>query len=59
MRPSDLQPGGVLILIENKPDESICYAVDNHPQDSRISIREDGVVQTLPTNQTWGGVGAD
>lgn len=30
-------------------------ALDNHPQDSRLTIRENGIVQTLPGNMGTGG----
>ena len=31
------------------------YSVDNHPQDSRVNINEDGIVQTLPSRMGTGG----
>lgn len=32
------------------------YAVENHPQDSRVKLRDDGVVQTLNGKMGTGGV---
>ena len=33
----------------------ICYAVENHAQDSRVNINEIGIVQTLTSNMGTGG----
>ena len=32
-----------------------CYAVENHPNDSRARICEDGIVQTLSSRMGTGG----
>lgn len=32
-----------------------CYAVENHPNDSRVKIDEDGIVQTLSSRMGTGG----
>lgn len=39
----------------NTIDRPAVYALDNHPQDSRLKIREDGIIQTLPGNMGTGG----
>lgn len=31
------------------------YSIDSHPQDSRVSINESGIVQTLASNMGGGG----
>ena len=36
-------------------DYSHAVALENHPQDSRIKISENGVVQTLASNMGMGG----
>ncbi len=33
----------------------VCYPVENHPNDSRVSIREDGIVPTLSSRKGTGG----
>ncbi|MGI6235903.1 MAG: DNA cytosine methyltransferase [Christensenellales bacterium] len=33
----------------------VCYPVENHPNDSRVSIREDGIVPTLSSRMGTGG----
>lgn len=35
--------------------DTICYSVENHPNDSRVKIREDGTVQTLSARCGTGG----
>lgn len=32
-----------------------CYAIENHPNDSRITVDQDGIVQTLSTRMGTGG----
>lgn len=34
---------------------NIAYAVENHPHDSRVTINQDGVVQTLSSKMGTGG----
>ena len=34
---------------------AVCYPVENHPNDSRVSIREDGIVPTLSSRMGTGG----
>ena len=34
---------------------AVCYSVENHPNDSRVKIREDGTVQTLSARCGTGG----
>ena len=34
---------------------AVCYAVENHPNDSRMTIDEDGIVQTLSSRMGTGG----
>lgn len=37
-------------------EPTVCaYAVDSHPQDSRVSMSKDGTVQTLPARMGTGG----
>lgn len=33
----------------------VCYPVENHPNDSRVKISQDGNVQTLSTRMGTGG----
>lgn len=33
----------------------ICYAIENHPADSRITLTTDGIVQTLSARMGTGG----
>lgn len=42
--------GGEQTLFQPKP-----YVVENHPQDSRVKLSQDGIVQTLPSNMGTGG----
>ena len=42
--------GGEQTLFQPKP-----YVVENHPQDSRVKLNRDGIVQTLPSNMGTGG----
>lgn len=39
----------------NTIDRPTVYAIDNHPQDSRVTVRGDGVVQTLSKQCGTGG----
>lgn len=39
----------------NTIDRPAVYAIDNHPQDSRVTVRDDGVVQTLSKQCGTGG----
>ena len=32
-----------------------CYAIENHPNDSRVTIDPDGIVQTLSSRMGTGG----
>ena len=41
--------------VVSKGPNAVCYPVENHPNDSRISIREDGVVPTLSSRMGTGG----
>ena len=34
----------------------ICYAIENHPCDSRVTLTDDGIVQTLNARMGTGGV---
>lgn len=34
---------------------SVCYAVENHPNDSRIKVDDEGIVQTLSSRMGTGG----
>lgn len=46
-------------LQAGRPDDhhipGICYAVENHPNDSRVTISENGVVQALTSRMGTGG----
>ena len=33
----------------------ICYAIENHPCDSRVTVDKDGIVQTLNARMGTGG----
>ena len=35
--------------------DTVCYSVENHPNDSRVKIRDDGTVQTLSARCGTGG----
>jgi len=39
----------------SKSSHAVCYPVENHPNDSRVSIREDGIVPTLSSRMGTGG----
>lgn len=42
-------------LSANQPDASVVVALENHPNDSRVKISEDNVVQTLSSRMGTGG----
>ena len=42
-------------LSANQPDASVIVALENHPNDSRVKISEDNVVQTLSSRMGTGG----
>lgn len=42
-------------LSANQPDASVVIALENHPNDSRVKISEDNVVQTLSSRMGTGG----
>jgi len=42
--------GGEQTLFQPK-----AFVVENHPQDSRVKLNQDGIVQTLPSNMGTGG----
>lgn len=55
--------GGIGIEEEKAPtlsserhDASVCYPIENHPQDSRVKLSEGNVVQTLSGKMGTGGV---
>ena len=37
------------------PENKICYAIENHPCDSRVTVDENGIVQTLNARMGTGG----
>ena len=47
--------GGKGILIQEDHDENIVYSIENHPNDSRVGINEDGKVQALTSRMGTGG----
>lgn len=42
-------------LYAERHDAAVCYSIENHPQDSRVNLSEDNVVQTLASNMGLGG----
>lgn len=52
--------GGVAETLRTVPasqwENLVCYAVENHPNDSRVSIDPQGIVQTLSARIGTGGV---
>ena len=38
---------------DNQP--AVCFSVENHPMDSRVTIQDDGIVQTLSARMGTGG----
>lgn len=58
-RPSHMGNGyscdGMMYTINTIEKHGVCYSVENHPQDSRVNIREDGICQTIPANAGTGG----
>ena len=46
-------------LQAGRPDDhhipGICYAVENHPNDSRVTLSDDGIVQSLTSRMGTGG----
>lgn len=49
------QASGALKQSDYKGAQVACYPVENHPNDSRVSIREDGIVPTLSSRMGTGG----
>ena len=45
----------VMYTLNTVEQHSVCVAIENHPNDSRAKIREDGVVQTLSGRMGTGG----
>lgn len=52
---SHTQRGGVSYTLNAVDQHAVCYAVENHPQDSRVRIDESGTCQTLPAKMGTGG----
>ena len=49
------EDGKAPTLSANQPDASVVVALENHPNDSRVKISEDNVVQTLCSRMGTGG----
>lgn len=58
-RPSHMGKGfsedGSMYTLNTIEQHSVCYAVENHPNDSRARIDPDGIVQTLSSRMGTGG----
>lgn len=58
-RPSHLGPGfnddGTMYMLNTIEKHSICYAVENHPNDSRVKLKDDGISETLTSRCGTGG----
>ena len=49
----DISP--TLEATDYKEPISICYAIENHPCDSRVTLTDEGIVQTLNARMGTGG----
>ena len=47
--------GAKVVCLESNGTEHHAVCVENHPQDSRVKIREDGICQTLDARMGMGG----
>ena len=47
--------GDTMYTLNTIEQHSVCYAVENHPNDSRVTIDPDGIVQTLSSRMGTGG----
>ena len=51
--------GGVAETLRTTPaseyENLVCYAIENHPCDSRVTMTDDGIVQTLNARMGTGG----
>ena len=58
-RPSHFGKGwsddGIMYTLNTIDRHTVCYAVENHPNDSRVKIDESGIVQTLSSRMGTGG----
>lgn len=55
MTPKIDETGKAFSLRSRDYKDPQCVAIENHPNDSRVKIREDGVVQTLSSRMGTGG----
>lgn len=44
-----------LMANDYKDPTIVCYAIENHPCDSRVTLTDDGIVQTLNARMGTGG----
>ena len=56
MTPKIDEDGTAFSLRNRDYKDPQCVAIENHPNDSRVKIREDGTVQTLSGCMGTGGV---
>lgn len=58
-RPSHMGKGfsddGTMYTLNTIEQHSVCYAIENHPNDSRVTVDPDGIVQTLSSRMGTGG----
>ena len=59
IRPSHLGSGysedGKMFTLNTIERHAVCYAIENHPCDSRITLDDSGIVQTLSARMGTGG----
>lgn len=58
-RPSHMGKGfsddGTMYTLNTIEQHSVCYAIENHPADSRVTMDDSGIVQTLSARMGTGG----
>lgn len=51
----DLVGGGVMYTLNTVEKHCVCYAVENHPNDSRLKIKDKPISETLTSRCGTGG----
>lgn len=54
-RGSGVSGDGRMFTLNTIEKHAVCYAVENHPNDSRVKIDDEGIVQTLSSRMGTGG----
>lgn len=49
------EDGGVMFTLNTAERHSVCYAIENHPQDGRAKIKDDCISETLTARCGTGG----